>query len=71
MKPLCFPVKHSGFSYPLERYPSGSFGSPSTMTSICKKTQWAGFLYQNQMGMLNDGYEASANGTHSEIKDLS
>ena len=20
------------------------------------KTQWAGFLYQNQMGMLNDGY---------------
>ena len=34
------------------------------------KTQWAGFLYQNQMGMLNDGYEASANGTHSEIKDM-
>ena len=33
------------------------------------KTQWAGFLYQNQMGMMNDGYEASANGTHSEIKD--
>lgn len=34
------------------------------------KTQWAGFLYQNQVGMLNDGYEASANGTHSEIKDM-
>ncbi|MCI8443554.1 MAG: hypothetical protein HFG27_13690, partial [Provencibacterium sp.] len=34
------------------------------------KTQWAGFLYQNQLGMLNDGYEASANGTHSEIKDM-
>jgi len=22
------------------------------------------------MGMLNDGYEASANGTHGEIKDM-
>lgn len=31
------------------------------------KTEWAGFLYQNQMGMLSDGYEASANGTHGEI----
>lgn len=34
------------------------------------KTQWAGFLYQNQMGMMNDGYEASVNGTHGEIKDM-
>lgn len=34
------------------------------------KTQWAGFLYQNQMGMLNDDYETSSNGTHSEIKDM-
>ena len=34
------------------------------------KIRWAGFLYQNQMRMLNDGYEASANGTHSEIKDM-
>lgn len=34
------------------------------------KTEWAGFLYQNQMGMLSDGYEASANGTHGEIWDM-
>ena len=34
------------------------------------QTDWSGFLYQNQMRMLNDGYEASANGTHDEIKDM-
>ncbi len=34
------------------------------------KTEWAGFLYRNQMGMLSDGYEASANGTHGEIWDM-